>query len=136
MRAGKWRDMSVRSIDWREATVGIVGLGNIGVQVATMCSALGMKVVYTGRAAKPGVAFEYVGLEELLARSDCVVLTCLLSKDTEGMMNAKRFGMMKQNSVLVNVCKSPKAPEDGTNDSPRSSRGGTSTGRRAEVGSR
>ena len=128
MRAGKWRDMSVRSIDWREATVGIVGLGNIGVQVATMCSALGMKVVYTGRAAKPGVAFEYVGLEELLARSDCVVLTCLLSKDTEG--------MMKQNSVLVNVCKSPKAPEDGTNDSPRSSRGGTSTGRRAEVGSR
>lgn len=100
--------MSVRSLDWRSSTVGIIGLGNIGVQVAQMCTALGMKVIYTGRSAKPDVSFEFVSLEKLLGRSDCVVLTCLLSKETEGLMNAERFGMMKQNSVLVNVCELPR----------------------------
>lgn len=65
-----------------------------------------MKVIYTGRAAKTGVPFEFVPLEHLLGRSDCVVLTCLLSKETEGLMNAERFAMMKENSVLVNVCES------------------------------
>lgn len=104
MRAGRWRDMSVRSIDWRGATVGIVGLGNIGQQVATMCAALGMKIVYTSRSRKADVPFEHVSLEELLKRSDCVVLCCMLNEETRGMMNAERFGMMKENSVLVNVC--------------------------------
>jgi hypothetical protein len=81
-----------------------VRAGNIGLQVAEMCTGLGMTVIYTGRSAKQGVPFEFVPLEELLGRSDCVVLTCLLNKETEGLMNAERFGMMKEDSVLVNVC--------------------------------
>jgi len=96
--------MSVRSIDWRSATVGIIGLGNIGQQVATMCSALGMTIIYTSRKRKANVPFEHVSLEELLARSDCVVLCCMLNEETRGLMNAERFGMMKEGSVLVNVC--------------------------------
>lgn len=95
--------MSVRSIDWRGATVGIVGLGNIGQQVATMCAALGMKIVYTSRSRKAGLPFEHVSLEELLARSDCVVLCCILNEETRGLMNAERFAKMKEGSVLVNV---------------------------------
>jgi glyoxylate reductase len=111
VRSGKWRNPKVRSIHWRDATVGIVGLGNIGSQVAAMCSALGMNVIYTSRTPKD-VPYGHRTLEQLLGEADCVVLTCPLNAETTGLMNAERFAMMKDGSILVNVSRGPVVVED------------------------
>lgn len=93
----------MRSLHWRESTIGIVGLGNIGLQVAQMCSALGMNVIYSSRGKKD-VPYGYRSFDGLLSEADCVVLTCPLNKETEGLMCKRTFGMMKDGSILVNVC--------------------------------
>ena len=110
MRSGKWRDMSVKSLDWRESTIGINGLGNIGLQLADMCSGLGMKIIYTSRSPKE-VPYGHRELDELLAESDCVVLTCPLNQETVGLMNKETFAKMKKGGILVNVSRGPVVVE-------------------------
>lgn len=102
MRSGNWRDYTVKTLNWRESTIGIIGLGNIGLQLAQMCTALGMNVIYSGRTPKD-VPYGYRSLEGLLGEADCVVLTCPLSEETRGLMCERTFGMMKDGSILVNV---------------------------------
>ena len=104
VRAGQWRNPSVRTIDWRGATLGIVGLGNIGEKVADMCFSLGMKIIYTSRSRKDvREAYEWVSFDELLERSDCIVLLCPLSRETFHLMDREAFAKVKKGSVLVNV---------------------------------
>lgn len=104
VRSGRWKDTSVRTVNWREATVGILGLGNIGQQLARMCGDLGMKVIYHNRSRKPDVPFEWVQtVEELYARSDCLVLTCPLNESTRGMINRQAIEKMKDGVIIVNI---------------------------------
>lgn len=80
-------------------------MGNIGLQLANMCFNLGMKVIYSNRRknALARTEFGHVGLEELYARSDCLVLTCPLTEETRGLVDKRAFGMMKYGVLLVNV---------------------------------
>jgi hypothetical protein len=70
--------------------------------LADMCAALGMNIIYTSRHRKD-VPYEHVGLDELYARADCVVLTCPLTEETKGMINREAISKMKDGVVLVNV---------------------------------
>jgi D-2-hydroxyacid dehydrogenase (NADP+) len=99
-------------------TVGVVGLGRIGSEVARKTKCLGMKVIATKRnptISKPAYVDKLVNsenLKELLAESDFVVLTLPLTKETEGMIGEAQLKSMKRTSYLINVARGKIVQED------------------------
>lgn len=110
-RAGDWRDPSVKPLNWRNLTLGIIGLGNIGKQVASAASALGFKIVYSNRRPAD-VEWEYVSKEELYKRSDVVLVLTPLTEETRHLIDQKAFGQMKDGVLFVNVCKWTRPADD------------------------
>ncbi len=88
-------------------TIGIVGLGRIGSQVAKRAAGFDMQILYYNRREKADVAAKYVPLERLLSESDYVVLTVPLSPGTKGMIGANELKLMKSTAVLINVARGP-----------------------------
>ncbi|WP_338473044.1 D-2-hydroxyacid dehydrogenase [Niallia sp. XMNu-256] len=87
-------------------TMGIVGLGRIGLQTARIASAFGMEVLAYSRHQRemdlPG--FKWAdNLNELMRLSDVVSLHCPLTPETEGMINSGNLSMMKRTSILINT---------------------------------
>lgn len=91
------------------ATLGIIGLGNIGYQVAKRALAFDMKVIYHNRTrnerAEDDLAVEYTALDELLARADFVALNMPLTDETRGMIGRRELDLMKDTAVLVNAAR-------------------------------
>jgi phosphoglycerate dehydrogenase-like enzyme len=87
-------------------TLGILGLGAIGQQVAPIATAIGMRVIGTKRRAEmlPGVAevLPPAQTDEVLAQSDFVLLLLPATADTESFMNARRLAQMKPTAWLLN----------------------------------
>ncbi len=94
----------------RGATVGIIGYGHIGHEVAVRARAFGMNVVGI-RRSQPSCPpeLEWLGtmerLDELLSVSDFVVVACDLNAETRGLMNAGRLARMKPDGVIINVAR-------------------------------
>lgn len=90
-------------------TIGIVGAGAVGIEVARRCAALDMRVIGTKRTPAPLPHFERVmppgGLPELLAESDFVLLAVPLTSETQGMMAETQFRMMKPTAWLINIAR-------------------------------
>ena len=86
-------------------TIGIVGYGAIGKRMGDMARAFGMKVLVCGRRPIRDTDVEQVPFEEMLRRSDVVSMHCPLNADSEGMMNAAAFAMMKPGSVFINTAR-------------------------------
>jgi len=112
MLEGRWakNDIWRRSIMLSGKTVGIVGLGAIGKEVARRLTGFGCKVLYNTRTRLPEAeetarSVAYRSLEALLKESDFVCLCCPLSPQTRGMIAAPQLAMMKQGSILVNVAR-------------------------------
>jgi phosphoglycerate dehydrogenase-like enzyme len=88
--------------------LGIVGLGEIGRELAIRAIALGMKIVYTQRTHLP-VELEqqyqarHVSLDQLLSSSDCVSLHLPRSPQTAGFIGAREFSLIKPGAFLINV---------------------------------
>lgn len=98
-------------------TLGIIGLGDIGKNVAQRMAAFDMKIVYTQRhqatsATEAHYHATYVSLEELLKASDVVTLHCPLTPNTKHMLTAPQFKMMKQNAILINAARGPVISEE------------------------
>ncbi|MGN1279684.1 MAG: NAD(P)-dependent oxidoreductase, partial [Limosilactobacillus sp.] len=98
-------------------TLGIVGLGSIGREVAKRMHAFNMKIIYTQRhQAAPAVeavcSAEYVSLNELLKRADVVTLHCPLTADTRHMIDADQLKMMKESAILINCARGPVINEE------------------------
>ena len=94
-------------------TVGIIGLGKIGTRTGELFHAFGANVLAQSRTHHDGVAgyIEQVTQDELLRRSDIVVLHCPLNDSTRGMINAEKLAMMKPTALLVNVARGPVVAE-------------------------
>lgn len=94
-------------------TVGIIGLGKIGTRTGELFHAFGANVLAQSRTHHDGVAgyIEQVTQDELLRRSDIVVLHCPLNDSTRGMINAEKLAMMKPTALLVNVARGPVIAE-------------------------
>jgi len=90
-------------------TIGIVGLGRIGTEIARKAKCLGMKVIATKRHASQGASntvdelFGPADLAKLLAASDFVVLSLPLTKETQDMIGEPQFRSMKKTAYLINV---------------------------------
>jgi len=99
------------------ATLGLVGLGAIGRGVAERASALGMHVIATREHANKEKPFgvdevlPITKLDQLLSRSDFVVLAVPLTNETRGLMNASRIAAMKSDGFLINVGRGPLVDE-------------------------
>lgn len=85
-------------------TAGIIGLGRIGVNTARILGAMNVRVLaYDARPCDAGrEVAEYVGLDELLSRSDFIFLHCPLFPETEGIVNKGNIAKMKDGVILVN----------------------------------
>jgi glycerate dehydrogenase len=89
-------------------TMGIVGLGRIGLAVAELALAFGMKVVaYSPSPKTPPDGIGMVELDELFEKSDVISLHCPLTPDSENLVNAQRLAMMKSTAFLVNTSRGP-----------------------------
>lgn len=92
-------------------TLGIIGLGNIGRQVARRARGFDMSVLYHNRQARPEVERElgvrYASFDELLAGSDFVILTVPLTDQTRGLMGAAALAKMKRTASLINISRGP-----------------------------
>lgn len=113
LRAGRWG--MKEGVFLSGKTVGIVGTGNIGTEMARMCKAFGMRVIaYTWnpsqeRADRLGV--EFVSLDELMRASDVVSIHLKLTDESRGMIGEREIGLMKPEGILVNVARGPIVDE-------------------------
>jgi glycerate dehydrogenase len=90
-------------------TIGIVGFGRIGQNVARIAEAFGMKVLAYDSNVIPEVAkiYKYVSLDELYAQSDVISLHCPLFDSTLGMINKNSIAKMKDGAILLNTSRGP-----------------------------
>jgi len=99
------------------ATLGLIGVGSIGTRVAKMASALGMRVIAVREHAEKGrpegveAVYSPSALNDLLSRSDFVVLAAPLIAATQGLINAARLSVMKPSAYLINVGRGPQVDE-------------------------
>lgn len=84
-------------------TWGIVGLGNIGKQVAKVAEAMGMKVLAFKRT--PSDEYDTVSLSELMEKSDIISVHLPASEETNGIISREMISKMKKNAILVNVAR-------------------------------
>lgn len=107
-RDGKTKDGLI-GFEIKGKTVGIVGLGKIGTRTAELFNAFGCKILANSRTVHSD-APEYVqqvSLDELLAKSDIVVLHCPANASTKGMINKDKLALMKNSAMLINVARGP-----------------------------
>src|SRR5437588_2206523 len=109
MHAGKWEKKSLQGTELRGKTLGIIGLGRIGMEVARRARAFGMDLVGRDPFVSVAVAKEQgirlAELEEVYAVADYITLHVGLTPQTTGMINEASIGKMKKNVRLVNCAR-------------------------------
>jgi phosphoglycerate dehydrogenase-like enzyme len=116
MRAGRFQEGLPVGICLAGKTMGIVGLGRLGSQIARCCLALNMKVLawsqnLTAEKAKAAGAV-YATKEELFSRADAISIHLVLSERTRGLIGAAELARMKPGAILVNTSRGPIVDED------------------------
>src|SRR5436305_3189424 len=100
MHAGKWEKKSLQGTELRGKTLGIVGLGKIGLEVAKRARAFGMEIIGHDPFVSAGMAKEngikLATLDDLYAASDYVTLHVGLTPQTQNMINAESLKKMKR----------------------------------------
>ncbi len=109
IRAREWKRSRFIGVQLYRKTLGIVGLGRVGGQVARRAQAFGMEILaydpYISDEVARELKVKLVDLDELLARSDFVSLHVALTPETEGMFTAETIGQMKAGVRLVNCAR-------------------------------
>src|SRR6202165_673613 len=106
---GRWEKSSAAGTEVRGKTLGLIGLGRIGSEVAVRAEAFDMRVLgydpYISEAAAREVQVELVPLERLLAESDFVSLHTALSPATQNLINAESLAKMKKGAYIINAAR-------------------------------
>ena len=118
IRAGQWRPRE--GIQLKDKTLGIIGLGGIGQEVARIAKGIGMNVIAWNRTPRPEAGVPLVELDTLLSTSDVVSLNLTLSDETRGFLDAKRIARMKRGVILVNTARGALIDERALLDALRS----------------
>lgn len=93
--------------------LGIVGLGNIGMEVAKIANAFDMEVLaYTSKSGDLPYGIRRVSIDELFTSSDVISLHCPLNEETRHMVDAKRLKSMKPSAILINTGRGPLVKDD------------------------
>lgn len=107
-REHRWKKQALREA--HGLTVGIVGLGSIGAEIARLCTALGMRVLAIRRRLEEGAPnvtqlLPPEQLEQLLAQADFVVLALPLTAETRGLIGAAQLRAMRPEAWLINIAR-------------------------------
>ncbi len=129
VKAGEWKTWTptqMAGIDVYGSTLGVIGFGAIGQAIARRAQGFGMRVLCWNRTPRPDEA-EAVGAEqrpfdEVLSRSDFVVVSVALTDDTRGLINAAAFEQMHPGSILINTARGPIVDEEALVDALRRER--------------
>lgn len=101
-------------------TLGVIGLGGIGREVARMGKGLGMNVIAWNRTSRPELGFEQVDIDTLLSQSDVVSLNLTLGDETRGFLSRERIARMKKGVIYVNTARGALADEQALIDALKS----------------
>ena len=114
VRAGEWRTwhpLHFLGQDLYGSTVGIIGMGRIGLEVAKRCLGFDTKILYYDKGRREDLEADYplnfVDFDTLLMESDFVSLHTVLDDSTYHLISDDAFAKMKTNSVLVNAARGP-----------------------------
>ncbi|HEX4284044.1 MAG TPA: phosphoglycerate dehydrogenase [Terracidiphilus sp.] len=109
MHAGKWEKKSLQGSELRGKTLGILGLGRIGLEVARRARGFGLEIIGSDPFVSAAVAREngiaVLPLEELFAKADFLTLHVGLTPQTHGVINAKNLATMKKGVRIVNCAR-------------------------------
>ncbi len=114
VRAGRWKTWGPSTLLGRDvfgASLGIVGMGGVGQEVAKRARGFGMRILYHSRTRKPALErrfrMTYLSLADLLRQSDFVTLHAALTPQTRPIIGKRELGLMKDTAVLVNTGRGP-----------------------------
>jgi len=109
MHAGKWEKKSLQGAELRGKTLGILGLGRVGLEVARRARGFGMEIIGSDPFVSAAVAREngilLVGMDELFAKADYLTLHVGLTPLTAGVINSKSLAAMKKGVRIVNCAR-------------------------------
>ncbi len=114
VRRGEWTGWAPSGLLGRKLggkVLGIVGMGRIGQAVAHRARAFGLQVAYTNRKPLPQAVEGMLGarfvadLDTLVAEADILTLHCPLTDETRGLMDARRFALMKPGGCIINTAR-------------------------------
>lgn len=114
VREGKWKTwgpMIMLGHDVHHATLGIIGLGRIGAEVAKRAKGFDMKILYHDSARRPEleetIGVEFRDLKSLLGESDFVTVHTPLLPETYHLIGEEQFKIMKKTAIIVNTARGP-----------------------------
>jgi len=103
IRAGIWEPQE--GVELYGKTLGIIGLGGIGREVARIGAGIGMTVIGWNRTARTVAGVAMVDIDRLLAAADVISLNLSLTEETRGFLDAARIGRIKHGAILVNTAR-------------------------------
>jgi glyoxylate reductase len=116
-RRCEWDPLGFLGMSLQGRTLGIIGMGRIGIAVAQRAAAFGMSVIYTNRSDRdPGIAAKRVSLDELLEQSDVVTLHVPLSADTHHILDRRALALLRRGSYVVNTSRGAVIDEEALAD--------------------
>jgi len=109
MKKGEWKRSKFMGVELYNKTLGIVGLGRIGTEVAKRCLSFGMKVLaydpFLSRQVAETLGIQVVELQELFSRADYITVHTPLTEETRHMISTEEFALMKKGVRLVNCAR-------------------------------
>ncbi|HKS38803.1 MAG TPA: phosphoglycerate dehydrogenase [Verrucomicrobiae bacterium] len=109
MKAGEWNRKAFQGVELNNKTLGILGIGRIGSEVARRAIVFGMRVLaydpYLSLSRAKALQVELLELDEVLARSDFITVHMHISDETRGMINAAAFAKMKKGVRVLNCAR-------------------------------
>jgi D-3-phosphoglycerate dehydrogenase len=117
VKENRWSDyLKFIGTELAGKTLGIVGMGNIGMRVALRARAFEMDLLvsdpYIPESHVTAIGGKWIGLDELLTDADLVTIHCPLNRETRGMIGAKELALMKRSAFLVNAARGGIIDED------------------------
>ncbi len=112
MKADKWDKKSFNGDEIGGKTLGLIGIGNIGKEVAKRAAVMGMAVVAYDPYVKEIAGIKLVTLDELLAQADYISLHLPKTKESSNMIGAEQFAKMKNGVRIVNCARGGIVSED------------------------
>jgi len=124
MKNKKWEKKKFMGSEIQGKTLGLIGLGRIGTEVAKRLLAFGMKIVAYDPFANPDLAksngVDLTTLDEVLAKSDYISIHSPLTDDTRGMINKANIAKMKDGVSILNLARGPIVNEKDLSDAIKS----------------
>lgn len=113
---GRWEKHLLKGLEIYEKTIGIIGMGRIGKEVAKRSLAFGMKIVFFDPYVEEFEGAKKVELDELYSLSNIITVHIPLTPETENLISKEAFSKMKNNTIIVNASRGGIVDEDALYD--------------------